>query len=241
MLVRITHKCTMGCTHCMVNATPEGEQMPFDTFLQCVKFALKIGAPMMFLTGGEPTQHPQLVAMLEAVKIKGLLPLLTSNGLFLSEMTLKEQDDILSRVHSIQITNDPRFYPRRVKPPANPNSKLFYYENNLRVISPFGRAVTNGLECTRLSPMCFNLRSAGRHFENLRHVLGFLWRENKFCTPAVNIDGTIVAGEAPSCHPIGTVWDELETIGANIRVMTCGKCGLVNNLTDEQKRAIGEC
>jgi|APSaa5957512622_1039677.scaffolds.fasta_scaffold78916_1 hypothetical protein len=237
MLIRITNKCTMGCSHCMVDATPEGEHMAFSTFLQCLTFACKIGSQMVFLTGGEPTLHPELVGMLGLIRDKGLQPLLTSNGLFLSEMTVKERDDILGGVDSVQVTNDPRYYPRRVERPAHPK---VYYEDTLRMMSPFGRAVTNGLECTRLAPMCFNLRSAVRQIGGLSESLLFLRGHGKFCTPAINVDGTIVAGEAPSCHPIGTVWDELETIAANIRTMTCAKCGLVDNLTPEQRGAIGE-
>jgi len=221
----------------MVDATPDKGDMPFDTFLQCLTFAHKIGAPMVFLTGGEPTLHPRLINMLDAVNTAGLRPLMTSNGLFLTEMTQKERDDIFSRVYSIQVTNDPRYYPKRVVRPAHPK---VYYEDTLRMLSPFGRAVTNGLECNRNAPMCFNLRSATRQFMGFRQALAYLWGVGKFCTPAINIDGTLVAGETPSCHPIGTVWDELETIAANIQTMTCSNCGLVNNLTNEYRRAIGE-
>lgn len=50
----------------------------------------------------------------------------------------------------------------------------------------------------------------------------------------------MVAGEASSCHPIGTVWDSPLTVTRNICDMTCSRCGLALNLDKLQQEAIGE-
>lgn len=43
MLIRITNRCMMGCNHCMVDATPEGEHMAFDTYLGALTLAMRCG------------------------------------------------------------------------------------------------------------------------------------------------------------------------------------------------------
>ena len=57
MLVKITTQCSMGCTHCMEEALPEGECMPLETFKKVLPFieACYGGVRIIMLSGGEPT------------------------------------------------------------------------------------------------------------------------------------------------------------------------------------------
>jgi hypothetical protein len=61
----------------------------------------------------------------------------------------------------------------------------------------------------------------------------------KFCTPSININGTIVAGEAPSCAAIGRITDDPTTITKNVRELDCDNCGLSKNLPEELRKAGG--
>ena len=54
MMIKITEKCSMGCIHCMNNATPNGKHMDFDIFQRVVSFQKQYGGPFCIITGGEP-------------------------------------------------------------------------------------------------------------------------------------------------------------------------------------------
>jgi len=232
LIIRITDHCTMGCPHCLVDAKPDGLHMDRRTFEEAVLFNSGSGLPLI-ITGGEPTDHPEIVSFLDYVN--GMHVTVLSNGLFLKNAKLREK--ILARVSLVQITNDPRYYPQKVIP--FDHHKIMF-ENSLRCLSPFGRALRNGMACTIKSPLCFNLRSAVRYMDNFLQAVQLLALKGKMCCPSINVDGTISAGETPSCYQIGTVWDTYEKVASAIKAMKCNRCGLVDNLAPNYKAAIGE-
>lgn len=235
MLIRITHHCEMQCSHCMVEASPTGEHMAYSTFLSALSCLRRLDAPVIFLTGGEPTDHPEVIQFLKTAAMANKPVYLLSNGLFLADDA--KRDAILPLVHGVQVTNDSRYYPRPIDQMPYPKVT---YEDSIRQVSPFGRALTNNIPCNRMAPHCFNLRSLTRHYRSIETALTVLWGKGKFCTPSINVDGTVVAGEAPSCHPIGKVEDLPESLAHQVANMTCARCGLVNNLSHEEKFAVGE-
>ncbi len=232
MLVRITDCCTMGCTHCMTESHPGGGHMSLDTFRQVLEFS-RLDLPVLLISGGEPTEHPQLVQMLKMAKFAGYTTALLSNGEFFSKKP-KLAKRIKPLVHAVQVTNDPRFYPRRVKLPKSQACET------LRIVAPFGRARKAGLDCTRMSPYCFNLRSATRYYGTVYAAIACLRGKSKMCSPSVNTDGTVVAGEAPECTSIGTVQSTPEALTDALVNLTCNHCGLMDSLAPEQREAVGE-
>lgn len=239
MLIRITNACTMGCPHCMVNATPDGAHMTLDTFKATLAFAHDVDPyGGLLVSGGEPTDHPQVVEFLQLAQEASCAVTLLSNGLFLANKSLLMQ--VLSRVARIQVTDDPRFYPKRIERVRHPR---ITYEDTLRQLAPFGRAKDVGCDAhglpRQMYPSCFNLRSATRADGDVRRGLVRLRMMQRFCVPSVNVDGTVVAGEAPSCWPIGTVHDSALVITRNILAMPCQRCGLVKNLNAAQCAAVG--
>lgn len=235
MLIRITNKCLMGCSHCMVDATPSGEHMSMATFENTIDFIDRMGFRVAMLSGGEPTENPDVLNMIDLARYCKIHVILLSNGAFLDDPVLS--GEILGRMVSIQVTNDPRFYPKRVNLVDNPNIS---YETHIRIVSPFGRAKSGGIECTRQSPLCFNLRSICRSLRDFRDAIFSLRTMGKFCTPSVNADGAIVAGETPSCSAIGTVRSPNIELTNAVCDLKCSRCGLVNNLDDCHRKAIGE-
>jgi hypothetical protein len=255
MLVRITNKCRMGCSHCLADARPDGRHMPPELFARAARFTrwIEAGRGLLFISGGEPTEHPQFAEMVEGALLDNWPPervLVASNGMFLGDAALR--DRILSLGVNIQVTNDPRFYPRRIERIEHP---LLVYEDEIRLLMPLGRARGNdamerlarlppgtrggiGIR-RRQSPCCFNLRSAVRSLGGFTAAIGVLRANGKFCSPSISIDGSIVAGESPFCHKIGTIDSTPEDLARGVLGMSCNGCGLEDDLMPEHRRAIG--
>lgn len=243
MLVRITERCSMQCPHCMVEATPEGKHMTRNVFEKTVRFIKNQGIPVMLMSGGEPTDHPEVLDFIRYSNSHGIATALLSNGEFLHRDNVcgvggsEFRGEILNLVHTVQVTNDPRYYPRHVPQFSHPR---VFWETHLRVITPQGRAKSNGMESSGRASECFNLRSAVRAYGSLREARILLMAHGKFCTPSVNIDGSISAGEAPGCSKIGTVESADGDLAAAIGSLRCKRCGLVANLSATELQAIGE-
>jgi hypothetical protein len=168
--------------------------------------------------------------------------MLLTNGLWLADEQRKT--DILSRKVFVQVTNDPRFYPKQ--PPRIEHPGVAYADA-LSVMIPLGRfkgqkhAEVRSLK----APACFNLRSATRSTGDVRNAVAILRTRSTsgiggLCTPSITPDGTVVAGESRFCHKIGTVDSTPEEITQALTSMRCSQCGLLNSLSQEHKRAIGE-
>ena len=223
----------MGCSHCMVEATPDGEHMSEQTFADALSFSTNYDPYLLFISGGEPTDHPQFIDFLKLAKKykdtdRVAMVLVASNGMFLEDESYTKE--ILSVGVPFQISNDPRFYPHKIKIVEH---KLLTYENNLRLVSPIGRAITNKLDIQRQSPLCFNLRSLCRNYGSFNFSIKHLRSIMKMCIPSINIDGSVVAGEAPSCYKFGTVNSTEEELTSSLNKMKCGRCGLHKNLTGQ--------
>lgn len=230
MLVRITNSCRMGCSHCMVEASPSGKHMPLETFREALKFSTAYDPFLLFISGGEPTDHPEFLEFLGFAKHymtqgRVQMVLIASNGMFLEDKPYTKE--ILKMGIPFQITNDSRYYPKKI---CKEPHKLLVFEDNLRLVSPMGRAVTNNIKIDLQYPLCFNLRSLCNNYRDFNFAVKHLRTIAKMCIPSINVDGAVVAGEAPSCYKIGTVESSNEEITENILKMKCGKCGLQNNL-----------
>lgn len=239
MLIRITNHCRMGCTHCFTESTPKGEHMTKETYIWALRQAIALGDLTLLISGGEPTDHPDLIEFLKYATATNLHVLLLTNGMWLSDpkFTPAMREEILDWVDGVQVTNDPRYYPQRIVKVEHPKIS---YEEHIRQVSPFGRAKTNNIASTRVSPLCFNLRSFARTYKSLSKAIFLQRARGSFCTPTININGDILAGESTSCCPIGNVRDSLETLDAGIINLKCNRCGLVDGLSPMHKQAIGE-
>jgi molybdenum cofactor biosynthesis enzyme MoaA len=62
VLIKVTSRCSMGCSHCLDEAGPDGTDMTAETFLKALDFAAQIEAASpiraTLLSGGEPTDNP---------------------------------------------------------------------------------------------------------------------------------------------------------------------------------------
>ena len=239
MLIRVTNKCTMGCSHCMIDgSSPDGEHMTTEIFDKALQLSYLIGARAIILSGGEPFDHPDIFELIAKTQGRGFVTMVASNGLFALDSEMRNR---VARCGAlIQVTNDPRYYPRNlsiIRSLFEEND--FAFEDHIRLIFPCRRTKASGFEPTRQSPMCFNLRSVTRSYD-LISALSLLQMQGKLCSPSINVDGTVRAGEADTCFKLGTVDSVEGDLDEAIRTMHCNRCGLQDNLQPPYLEAIGE-
>lgn len=242
MLIRVTNRCTMGCKHCMIDASgPDGGHMSLDTLRQALAFARACKARVLTISGGEPFEHPEIASVLrmcaEFQVRTATVVTVCSNGTFAFDEEKFELADRCGLV--VQVTNDKRYYGRDLWLIKHKFDRpLMCFEDQIRVIGPCRRTRENGIPATRLSPMCYNLRSAVRAV-GFEKALNALEAYGKYCTPSVNIDGGIVAGEADTCVRIGDVSMNPNDLTDGVRATRCSRCGLSNNLSPFHRAVIG--
>lgn len=248
MMIKITEKCSMGCIHCMNNATPNGKHMDFDIFQRVVSFQKQYGGPFCIITGGEPTEHPEFMSFLcyAANQLYGCYITVTTNGVWMqsNEEKIKYLYDHYGNQVMFQVTSDKEYYPTHI----DLSLPVFQYDNvvvceHVEHIYPQGRAVDNNLEWESKASKCFNVRAIAHQvkFQDLRTIIGMLAVKGKFCTPHIAIDGHIKLGESdlcPNCSHIDKTNAEIMDDIINFR---CSKCHSINDkLPEEYLKVIGE-
>lgn len=239
----------------MENSTVAGLHMTRDIFTKALELTARLEGlawsqgipPLILLSGGECTEHPDIVTYIEEVIRRKFFPVLITNGMWLDNPELRAAILRPEWKHLfIQVTNDSRFYPS--KPKEIPIDPRIVFVPSLTKLLPLGRfkpkQATADLPI-KDAPSSFNIRSLTRHFGDIRKALVVLRSravagQSGHCTPSISSDGTIVAGESNACFAIGTVDSSAEDITKAITSMVCNRCGLVGNLTQEQRVAIGE-
>lgn len=256
MLIKVTNYCSMGCSHCMENSTVAGEHMTRETFTRALnltarleEFAWDDGCwPIILLSGGECTEHPDIVGLIEEVWRRGWTAFLISNGMWLGNPALRSQildhPQRTPRNLFIQITNDARFYP--TAPPRWSDPAIGYVES-LSLLLPLGRAKVEraqGLPVRR-GPTSFNFRSATISLGDVRWAIKELRKRaamglSGHCTPSITSTGALVAGESGLCMQVGDVFSTpTEVTRAVISMGSCNRCGLETDLPQELRVAIG--
>lgn len=232
--------------------------MSLDLFEKALEFTeraecelLRMGLPlMMMLSGGECTDNPNIIKMVELVISRGWIVTLLTHGLWLEDQALKEkflrEEGIWRDLVFIQVTNDDRYYPH--KSPQIEHNKVTYVDR-LQVLSTIGRAADpkfdpKGLN-SRSSPSSFNLRSLTRHHRSITTAIQALrlrgmMGKSGFCTPSVCHDGTVVVGESRFCYPIGTIDSSNDELTQAVLAMgSCNRCKQEDFLSPAHKRALG--
>lgn len=250
MLLALTYKCSMCCTHCLADANPYKSEMPMGVLLNAIELINKLGVKSLLITGGEPTEHPEFFKFISKIidVYKEIILVVLSNGSFVNDNEkLREVIELLdSSVRlRIQITTDERFYPDHKKTVhskellefiANYHKKVYFVDRLIDKISPYGRALKNHKDLIDRSrvPSCTNLYLIARQVRTMREIIKYLELKGKFCTPLITPNGTVLAGEAYSCSAIGTVKSEPEEIYNNLKQgFCCNNCGQSRNIVNK--------
>ena len=255
MLVKVTNQCALGCRHCMDDARPgTGQHMAVETFraaLECTRrtevLAWEVGYRLVLLSGGECTEHPQFLDLLAMAEEAAYTPVLITNGMWLNDPYLAGHILRPGRELLVQVTNDPRFYPKA--PPRVTRDPRIVNTFELTALMPLGRAQrlgdTGGLPTLR-APGSFNLRSLVRRTGDIRSALLLLraralaGASGGHCAPSISYDGSFMAGETRLCARVGTVDSSCEELTEGILGMgSCNHCGLESRLSREHREAIG--
>ncbi len=256
MLIELTLKCTYECPHCFVEADRNGANMSLETAVQVAEFLKEVQPPVIQLTGGEFTQHPQFYqickSLINAVSCYGGQVLLESNGSFKdNNSTIEEVIALLKEecVHGLQIRTDKHYYPHYQETLSDrilrelPKTKV--YDGGIDLLYPLGRAVKNYPDKINRTcyPSCINVFLYSRQCpeSDLRELIHYLQIvRGKFCKPTIDVNGYLHAGEAWQCVNFGHVSDGSDKLFKKIlEEKPCNKCGLVGNLPPEAKEIIG--
>ena len=93
----LSELCNLKCEHCYVSAQPSvGRTMPIPTVIRAFEIFSALGIQDIRLTGGEPTMHPRLDAIISEAIRCGFGVGLVTNGVRLLQMS--NPDGLLSQL-----------------------------------------------------------------------------------------------------------------------------------------------
>lgn len=230
--------------------------MTEETFLAAIDFTRWVEADYrsvsgdkseILLSGGECTEHPDIVKMVARVYASGMRPFIITNGSWMADVELRksllrpEWNDL-----RFQVTYDARFYPKPLTVVVD--DPRIRYVTELTGLIPLGRIKNKKGPHpipNKVYPASFNLRSLTRAVQSFSKAVSMIRLRaanglSGHCIPSINNDGTLVAGETNLCFPIGTVLSDNEQITRSILEMgSCNRCSLETNLSEQHKKAIG--
>ena len=248
MIIKITNKCTMNCIHCFENSTPDNKDMMSVRTLEKILMFIKsndMKPKVILISGGEPTEHPDLTWFIQKLSMQFDMIILLTNGLWLNESSSYQMIKSLSRFKKlmIQIISDPNLYPKEIDYGKVYNKKQFMVMKDVPSIIWKGRALENKNKIPstyqeRESPLCFNFRSLVNGRFNVSTAFNTLENSNKFCSLSFDTNGFIRISETIACPIVGSVDSDMSTIKENILKMNCSDCYLQNNLSTIERKSL---
>ncbi len=258
MILSITNMCNENCSHCMMNSCSTGKHMKSEVFSKAVDCLKVISPPVLSITGGEPTLHPQFDMIVDHIMLSlpNTIVSILSNGSFHTNEgkcnTIKGILNTFNNIHILQIRTDKRFYSNYEDIIKNKDKikaihpKIKVWEGNIDLM-PFGRALINHKDEInwRRKPACSNPILVAKQIEHddIASYIRILQIQAKtFCKPMIDVEGNIRLGETDSCLKVGNVSEifnetlSTEGLMGNIKnSKPCDKCGLVNNCNTAEK------
>lgn len=250
MLLSITEKCRMGCTHCMDDAKADCNKfMSYDVFKRAIEFNFQYDKTLT-ITGGEPTEHPDFWKLMYTVahKMKSdEITTVTTNGMNLNNNDIpiiKELNSICKGHILWQVSSIPEYYPLKV----DLNKKIFQMEEfviatEIERLYPLGRAKDHSeWDFSKVKgTKCFNIRSFIRSTGDFGLSIKHLRSMFKFCTPQISYDGHIKLGESTLCPNVAHIDDDEMHIVMKCCSFKCQGCKeILDKLPQIARNAIGE-
>ena len=114
--ISLTDKCNMRCVYCMTEDMvfqPNAALLTAAEIRRLVQIFARVGVDKIRLTGGEPTVHPDLLAIVRDIRAAGITRIsMTTNGLRLTELAVPLKQAGLERVNVSVDTLDPERFHR---------------------------------------------------------------------------------------------------------------------------------
>lgn len=255
MLIELTTKCSMGCTHCMSSCTPNGVDMNPQVLMDTLEFVKREGIGPVVFSGGEMFENQYIRELLDIISdyYAPWVPLsITTNGRVLSS-NMELYDYFRKFIEKfkkgrviIQVTDDPRFYPTKLDEKQRYRlSKLGAIIEGVpgdgrKCLYPQGRALENFDESwwNTKGPKCVNVRinSILRPDMTFGNLCRALFYGGHMCTPQISPTGDIKLGESALCPSVATIYQTDNEIMDSIRNFICTGCKVSLNVlkdTDE--------
>lgn len=251
MLISITEKCRMGCSHCMDDARADSEKhMSMETFKKALEFNFKYDQSII-ITGGEPTENPLFWDMMNELADymhSSNFCVVMTNGMNLSNDDIPKIIALREKTKGTitwQVSSIRPYYPIHIDERLD-IFKLsdFHICKKIEKLSPMGRAAQHqNWIFTSKAPGCFNFRSIVRSTLDLTKSVHLLRKGLYFCTPQISFDGKIKVGESTLCPAVASIYDDEKEIVKKIYSFTCNNKScqeMLDKLPSKFKAAIGE-
>lgn len=266
MLIEVTRKCNEKCTHCMVDALPNGPEMDHKTFIRAVKFIKEMKCKFISLSGGDPFLHSEIFKMIRFIQMEIPYPVaiaIQSNGWWIEDEKLTKRIKKLldnNVIQVLQISTHKDYYPnyewtmshKKDFESLHPNCKLLSdWQGSLTNLAYAGRAVNiMKEEDIKGAPHCLTwvslaLAANDIGIKSFRQLLDYgatKMNNPHTCTPYIDVTGKVKLGEFKCCKPI---WDLSDGIPSERDLMVkcrefipCNKCKALKNLSDQQAASL---
>jgi MoaA/NifB/PqqE/SkfB family radical SAM enzyme len=87
--VVVTRRCNLACGYCH-EYDHESAPVPLATMLERLDHLARLRTVFVTLTGGEALLHPDIVAIVRAVRARGMVPAMNTNGYLLTRARIDE-------------------------------------------------------------------------------------------------------------------------------------------------------
>lgn len=255
MLIQITNKCMMGCSHCLQDSTENGAHMTMEMVDKAVAFAKKSNTMVVLLSGGEPTEHPRFKEVVERF-LSFPQVAIASNGMWIDdERKVKEMQALMQHKNvELQISNFSAYYPKAInqsKIKALFPKAFIVTRNEVVQLKALGRTTKSRelMEKAKNSEgtmSCFASALTSVQLPYLDAMLAMFMR-GKLCHPLVDINGNLHWSESWLCPSFANIQEPFEDICRKAHEWKpCMRCAdakkLINNNTPnyiQAKKVLG--
>lgn len=255
MLIQISNRCDMGCPHCLQDSREDGGLMSLETFRAAVRWADTMGCRFMLISGGEPTENPEMEKMLQhfdsVAARRGMHFAIATNGTWIEDDEKRKMMWRISRLKSyagIQVYTNKKWYQdydfiveRRRELEQIP--RCIVDCDSPIWMQDLGRARDNEdaqreVELNPYNCSCLNAALAAQQIKSPYDFFPILEHAGQLCKPAVDIDGNIHMSESHLCPSAGNVnTDTALAISAYMcQFKPCMRCKNSKHLYDDNEK-----
>lgn len=257
MLIMISNRCDEGCPHCLQDSREYGNLMSMATFCNAVAFADSLGSKMVLITSGEPTENPQMEAMLgliEPYRLRsGMRFVVLTNGTWIEDAEKRRMMWRISRLKSYvgtQVYTNRQWYQDydfimdwKTELEQIPGCKVD--ADSPIFMQDLGRA-RNSAEAqaeVEKNPYCCSCLNAALVACQVYSPIDFIStmeQSGKFCHPLIDTEGNVHMSESRLCPSVGNVCkDQAEEIFHRMRQFRpCMRCRNSRRLLQNDPKAV---
>lgn len=242
MLIQITNRCRMGCQHCLDDSRPDGGMMSRDTLDCAVRFALYCRTRHVVVSGGEPTEHPDLVEFCRRISDAGLSFSLCSNGMWIGDAEAERRVEEISGLAGyagMQVYSNPKWYRLHGETVAKFKARqdkwrklqIVLDTTEIRNMLSVGRAgqcaeAMAAAHASKYHNSCLAACITAVQSDSPAQFSELMTMQAHFCTPMVDWRGDVHMSESWLCPSCGNVCrDDGERLWRGMRQFRpCGKC-----------------